>query len=499
MKPLSILIVACVFASTACFAGTRTQSFDRDPDWESHDNHIVPKAYPTVTQDFGYSNTNHAGKSQGEMGGMVTRASEPAFYADKIAPATLDEKLSASGSFALTQTTSGGGIFFGFFNAKQPGAGGRPIASLGLDMGSEKDGARLAVRLITAKNQSCGTFITPFIPGKFRPTAIRNDGTRYTWKLDYDPQAAAGRGQFTFTIHGDAPKPGELEKPDMPDNFRAEAQKRFPSTTSFTVDLPEGYKQQGTTFDHFGIMNMMKPGGHVKIYFDDLEYAGRSQDFWEDPNFDAAGNRATYQSKDAGGAHNFGYSETNNAGGAKSGEIGGTFWRAERWGYYGDKIETLSFDDRLEAHGKIMMAAAGPDADMSFGWFHTDEGAAADPQKSGTFLGIHVGGPTRVGHYFMPVFTVNEKLRGTAPKAPLLQAGKTCDWFLIYDPAANNGDGAITATLADESITLNLKPGQKAKAKDARLDHFGMFSLAAGGQMVKIYLDDISYTAAPTK
>ena len=57
-------------------------------------------------------------------------------------------------------------------------------------MGGENSGARLAVRLITAKNQSCGTFIPPFIPGKFRPTAIRNDGTRYTWKLDYDPNAA---------------------------------------------------------------------------------------------------------------------------------------------------------------------------------------------------------------------------------------------------------------------------------------------------------------------
>src|SRR5438874_2201130 len=105
MKLLSILAVACLFAGSTSLAAVRTQSFDRDPDWEAHDNRIVPKAYPTVVQDFGYSNTNHAGKSEGEMGGVVTRASEPAFYADKIAPTTLDEKLSASGSFALTQTT----------------------------------------------------------------------------------------------------------------------------------------------------------------------------------------------------------------------------------------------------------------------------------------------------------------------------------------------------------------------------------------------------------
>ena len=52
---------------------------------------------------------------------------------------------------------------------------------------------------LTGKNQSCGTFITPFLPGKFRPTPLRNDGTRYHWTLDYDPRANAGKGQFTFT------------------------------------------------------------------------------------------------------------------------------------------------------------------------------------------------------------------------------------------------------------------------------------------------------------
>jgi hypothetical protein len=33
------------------------------------------------------------------------------------------------------------------------------------------------VRLISGTNKSCGTFVTPFVPGKFRPTPIRNDGT----------------------------------------------------------------------------------------------------------------------------------------------------------------------------------------------------------------------------------------------------------------------------------------------------------------------------------
>src|SRR5262245_61585268 len=220
----------------------KSESFDHDPGWEAHNNRIVPKEFPTVVQDFGYSSTKFAGKAAGEMGGTVTRASEPAFHADRIGPRTLDDRLSASGSFAVTKTTPGGGVFFGFFRAEQPGAGGRPIASLGLHLDSEHSGGRLAVRLITGQNRSCGTFITPFIPGKFRPTPIRNDGTRYHWTLDYDPNANAGKGRFTFTLRSDGHKPGELEKPDMPEAHRQEARRRFPSTNSFTVDLPDGYR-----------------------------------------------------------------------------------------------------------------------------------------------------------------------------------------------------------------------------------------------------------------
>lgn len=472
----------------------KSETFDRDPLWQSHDNRIVPKEYPTIVQDFGYSRTNFAGKSTGEMGGMITRASEPAFYADKISPKTLDDKLNASGTFALTKTTPGGGLFFGFFKGEQQGGGGRPIGSLGLNMDTEHSGARLAVRLITGQNQSCGTFITPFIPGKFRPTPIANDGTRYSWTLDYDPHGANDRGQFTFTFHGDAPKPGEFEKTDIPDSHKAEARIRFPTTTTFTVDLPEGYKQQGTTFDHFGVMNMMKAGGQITIYCDDLQYNGKTQDFSQDPAWDAAGNRKKYQAIDVGGAHNFGFSDTNHAGG-KPGEIGGTFWRTDHWAYYADKVGPLSFDDRLEARGKVCMVVGGPDADMCFGWFHSD-GVGAAPNKAGNFLGIKVGGPTRVGHYFLPTFTVSEQIRGLPEKGPVIRPGKLYEWSIVYDPAANAGRGAITATLGGESVTHNLKPGQKTKAKGALLDHFGMFSIGPGGQIVKLYLDDLKYTAA---
>ena len=202
----------------------KAESFDKDPGWEGHNNHIVPERLPTVTQDFGYSKTNFAGKAAGELGGQVTRASEPAYYADKIGPVTLDDKLSASGTFAMTKTGPGGGDLLRLLPGRAarrrraahrlagPGPGLRAQRRVGWPCGSSP-----------GRNQSCGTFVTPFLPGKFRPTPIRNDGTRYQWTLDYDPQGAGGRGQFKFTIHGDAPKPGEFSNADIPDSHKEEA------------------------------------------------------------------------------------------------------------------------------------------------------------------------------------------------------------------------------------------------------------------------------------
>ena len=469
----------------------KSESFDKDPGWEGHNNRIVPKRIPTVTQDFGYSKTNFAGNAAGELGGLITRAAEPAYYADKIGPLTLDDKLSASGTLMLTKTSPGGGLFFGFFRAEQPAGGGRPTSSLGLNVDCERGGARLAVRLITGRNQSCGTFVTPFIPGKFRPTPIRK-GTRYHWTLTYDPDGAGGRGQFKFTFRGDAPRPGEFSNAEIPERHKEEARRRFPDVTTFTVDLPEGFRMQGTTFDHFGLMNMIKPGGSTTIYFDDLHYLGRAQDFSQDPKWDAFGNRITYRSKFVGGAHDFGFSPTNHAGG-KAGEVGGTFWRSGKYAYYADKVGPLSLDDRLEASGKVVLKSGAPDSDMFLGWFNSankDE----PPTQAGHFLGVHVGGPTRVGHYFHPALATARGTRSQAAAGPVLTPGKVYNWSLVYDPTAAGGNGTITVTLGKESVTLPLKKG--VKAQGARFDRFGLFTSNIGGQIVRIYLDDLKYTAA---
>jgi hypothetical protein len=456
----------------------KTEHFDRDPGWEGFNNHIIPKHVPTVTQDFGYRQSGVGGSGKAAIGGRVTRASRPAYYANKIAVKSLNEKLSASGAFKLTHTSGGSGILFGWFNGKQPGGSGRPVNSLGMDFDGEGSGARLAVRMIGSGNKSCGTFITPFIPGKYRPTPIRNDGTSYHWSLSYDPDANTGKGRFSFTIKSDSEKPEAFEG------------------KTFLVDLPEGFKEDGATFDHFGLMNLMKSGGTISIFFSDLEHDGEAVDLSKDPGWEGSGNTATYPDENAVGAHDFGFSQNSNFAGGSPGEVGGKLWRSGDFGYYADRIGSVNLAQPLQASGKVMLLVGAPDSDMFIGWFNSS-GKDKSPAEAGDFLAIHVGGPTRVGHYFQPVLSAKKGPGAKAKAGPVLVPERVYEWSLRYDPAANGGKGGVRVTLGNESVTLDLKPGDKRE--DVVFDRFGLFTSNIGGQMVKIYLDDLNYTVATGK
>jgi RNA polymerase sigma factor (sigma-70 family) len=456
----------------------KEQAFDRDPGWESFNNRIVPRRIPTVTQGFGYSPTHFAGKNKGEIGGLVTRSTTPAYYADPIAVKTLNDRLTAAGTFALTTTSGNSAVFFGWFNAAQPG-GGRPRNSLGLYLEGEKDrdgkGARLAVRLVAGTNRTCEACVTPDI-GPQRPTPIRTDGTRYTWTLDYDPAASGGNGRFQFIIQGDRGTPEDWEG------------------RPFTVDLPAGFKQEGASFDRFGLMNLMKPGNAMTIWFDDLRYDGKAEDFAADRGWEGSGNHATFPDPVQPGSHDFGFSATTSFAGGAPGEIGGTFWRVGTgYGYYADRIGPLTLADRLEARGRVVLKVGAPESDMYLGWFSS---AARDrpPTEAGHFLGIHLGGPTRVGHYFRPACSTARGTRSEPNQGPVLLPEKAYEWTLIYDPTASDGQGAMQLTLGSESVTLTLRKGRKAEG--ACFDRFGLFTSAPGGSLVKVYFDDLAYTHA---
>ncbi len=463
MLHYSVAVLIVLAFAPLVQAELETDGFDGDPAWDGSNNRIVPDRVAPVAQDFGYDATTAS------LGGRVTRAAKPAYYAAKIEPKTLNDKLAASGTFAISQSGSSSGVFFGWFNANLPEASGRPPSSIGLELDFEKGGGRLAVRAHSFNNLSAGKFVTKYEPyrtkkehAQMRPTPIKNDGTRYAWTLDYDPNAAAGNGQVRFTIKSDSTTPGDFEGKPV------------------SLDLPEGFREAGATFDRFGLINGTKPGGMVTLHFDDLRFDGTRQDFSTDPGWIESGSRATYDNAEQVGAHNFGFSAaTSHAGGAAAGEVGGSLWHSGKYAYYADRIGPLSADERFEARGRVVLLVGAPDSDMRFGWFTS---TATDDR--GPFIGVNIGGPTRVGHYFRPP---------GAEKAPVLRPGKSYPFSIVYDPTAGDGRGSTTVTLGDDTVAHTFKPGQKPK--DVKFDRFGLFNSTAGGQIVKIYFDDLAYTA----
>jgi hypothetical protein len=253
-------------------------------------------------------------------------------------------------------------------------------------------------------------------------------------------------------------------------------------------------------------MNSMKPGNPLTIHFDDLEYDGKREDFSKNPGWIGVGNHDTYQKKEETGAHDFGFSAKSNFARGKPGEVGGMLWRSGAYAYYADRVGPLSLADRLEASGKVVLTAGPPDSVMYLGWFNGSEKEYA-PTQAGHFVGVKIGAPTKVGHYFLPAYATalprGHKIvpDGQHPpnvsverkEGPRFVPQKVVPWKLVYDPAANGGKGTIVATLGGESVTLPLRDGDKAKG--ASFDRFGLFTGHRGGSFVRIYFDDLQYTA----
>src|SRR5437879_10835063 len=91
------LWIACV----ACIGAERAENFDKDPNWDGHNNRTTSEPRK-IRQDFGYSTTSHCGGAPGEIGGFITAAAEPAYYAKEISTRTFNEPLSASGKLVCT-------------------------------------------------------------------------------------------------------------------------------------------------------------------------------------------------------------------------------------------------------------------------------------------------------------------------------------------------------------------------------------------------------------
>jgi hypothetical protein len=489
--PAAALLLGSVPQNRAALTRTylKEERFDRDPGWDAARNRVA-KEPQEKRQDFGYQ-PGEAGLKFGRIGGVVWRSILPAYYAKPLSTHTLEDRFSASGTVALTQSKTtvgyenGSTLFVGFFNHRAQGW--RPINFVGfrLEGYNEPDGANVEIGYGTRRWTAGGAFVNTGGGAQERKVRdldsrqllrIAPDGKRHTWSLQYDP--AAGAGKITFVFDGAA-----------------------------TVhELRPEHRRQGAEFDRFALFNAELPGNELTAYFDDLVVNGRRISLSADPKWEGKGNRARIADRLHYGANDFGYSRSHYAGGVR-GELGGRAWRVQEpecMGYCGDNVGTLTLDDPLYAEGKIAFPRFSVDSGMHIGWFNAQE--QGWPPKN--FIGIYLDSLSILGRFMTPMVGTAQArrernadgttLHGAAAGGPKLlfdPNGCVYTWSLRYDPQAKDGNGAITLTLNSQSVTLPLQPG--VRREGAIMNRFGVFNMQDNnGKDCLFYLDDLRYTTA---
>src|SRR2546426_11964608 len=114
LRPHTIAIALWI-ACGAGIAAEQSENFDKEPNWDGHNNRALRPEPRKIRQDFGYSPTAHCGGAPGEMGGFITPAAEAAYYAKEIPNRTFKDSLSASGKVACAGREFH--VLIGFFNA----------------------------------------------------------------------------------------------------------------------------------------------------------------------------------------------------------------------------------------------------------------------------------------------------------------------------------------------------------------------------------------------
>lgn len=485
MRPLKF---AWLLLAAAAATGARTatpapalrlvsQSFDRDPGWDGHNNRSpVPEPRP-VRQDFGYSPTSHAATGKGEVGGLIYPAAEPAHYGKPIEARTLEQPFSAAGTLVVEQ--GGGNSLFGFYNAGTLNEWRTPN-TLVFRINGRGEGFHAHVEYCTARWRAGGDFFAEPGPGKRTARLISNAPARHTWSLRYDPQGNRGAGAITATLDGE----------------------------TLVLNLDEGHKADGARFNRFGLLNVMKSaddGG--TLWLGDLRLDGAAVPLDRDPQWDASGNHARFESRNVRPRFDFGFSPTRFAGGRSVGEIGGLIFRGderypERLAYYGDRVGELNLEQPLKASGKICQRRGVTDSTVLIGFFHSrDSIRQSSAQQSGfpeNFLGIAIEGPSREGFLFYPVYSLDRDstsgngVSAAGPNAPphLMPDGKPHTWSLEYSPDA----ATITVALDDQRTVLNVP--KEHRSLGAHFDRFGIVTTHIDGNGQEVYLDDLTYTSA---
>src|SRR5579884_2661997 len=199
------LVIVALSVAWPALAAERTERFDRDPHWDGHNQRATSPRPRTIRQDFGYSRSAHAGGKSGEIGGFISPAAEPAYYAKKIPAKTFGDALSASGTLACTGRKFH--VLIGFFNAGTLNEWRTPN-TIALRLSGRGKVFYAWLEYATARWRAGGDSPQGFtIPndgrsGRPRLRGFPAQGAVHHWSLAYDPRGNDGAGVITATIDG---------------------------------------------------------------------------------------------------------------------------------------------------------------------------------------------------------------------------------------------------------------------------------------------------------
>ncbi len=189
--------------------------------------------------------------------------------------------------------------------------------------------------------------------------------------------------------------------------------------------------------------------------------------------------------------NNFGFSNTNNAGGMAAGELGGTVSRSDIpiSTYLDETIGTVTAEEFLYASGKISLTDINFDGWFYLGWSREEGGRGSNDR----LLGIRsTDGPPGV-------FTLRARRQldgdaGSSDGDVLDVTDGVYDFSFLYDPVAPGSPGLLTVTIGDQVSTEVIPAANKATT----FDRFGLFTRDYSDEITQaeIYIDDLVYTSS---
>lgn len=223
-----------------------------------------------------------------------------------------------------------------------------------------------------------------------------------------------------------------------------------------------------------------------------------SASFDRDPGWDGHNNRSLAQTPRRV-RQDFGYSRTAHASTAV-GEVGGFVYPAAEPAYYGKPYGPKTFAQPFSASGTLTVEPGGGNA--LFGFYNT---STLNEWRTPNTLMFRINERGEGFHAHVEYCTARWRAggdffaqpgEGKRAARPVSNSPTRHLWSLRYDPQANGGSGAVTATLDGETLVLNLDPGHQADG--AVFNHFGflnvMKSADDGGTL---WLGDLKLDGAP--